>query len=182
MAGALALLIEAEIAAHAGDMETAVIHSGQAMADVVVAAGRPRDPRAWPMVVILGGAHLAGLAAVGRTDGATAHHVRVTALVSLRLRPYGPDLPVLGLGVLGLVLWGVNSASLSESDIAAGWGLALALGARQDFLTARHDRVRALLARSLSEELLVRAERERPATASSELRAAARAWLERIRT
>jgi len=196
LAQALALLVEAELAAHRGHADAAAELSGQAMTEVLAAASHPRDPRAWPMVVILGGAHLTTLAATGRTDDAVAHQVRVTALVSLRMRPLGPDLPVLGLGILGLALWGALSGVLSDAAVARGWALGTALGARQDFLASRHAAVRGVLLRRLPAAALEAAEAEIAALASpaehdaglrgaglrgTGLREAARAWLESAR-
>lgn len=138
----------------------------------------------------------AGEAAAGRSAGAgtglqdgrearadVARQVRVRALVALRTPALWNDLPVVGTAVLGAALEAISRGADAPTPalVAAAWGSALRLGARQDFAVLGHRRLRPLVVAAVGEALVADAETASAGTSRAEAVAAARAVLEAIR-
>jgi predicted ATPase/DNA-binding SARP family transcriptional activator len=141
-----------------------------------------------------------GLQTVAREARAdVARRVRVSALVALRMPSLWNDLPVVGTAVLGAVLEAISRTEETTAGravvdgpvrdpgtvdpvlIAAAWGSALRLGARQDFAVLGHGRLRPLVVAAVGETLVADAETASAGMSRAEAAAAARAVLEAIR-
>jgi predicted ATPase/DNA-binding SARP family transcriptional activator len=187
----LAHAVRAEVGRTGGDTTVAVSEYRRAWDEVVP---HPRDAGQWLMVI--GAAWLAAgdEAAAGRPDGAAAglpdagrearadvaRRVRVSALVALRMPSLWNDLPVVGTAVLGAALEALDR-DVDPALVAAAWGSAVRLGARQDFAVLGHERVRRLVAAAVGEALVADAETASAGLSRTEAAAAARAVLEAIR-
>ncbi|PZE94587.1 BTAD domain-containing putative transcriptional regulator [Curtobacterium sp. MCBD17_008] len=194
----LAHAISAEVARSAGDPALAAVEYRRAL-DAVVP--HQRDAGQWTMVV--GAALLAvqdeaaqrdptpepdrpagagpGLQDDGREARAdVARRVRVSALVALRMPSMWNDLPVAGTALLGAALEAVGR-DVDPELVAAAWGSAVRLGARQDFAVLGHGRTRAVLAATVGEQRLADAATASTGQSRAEAVAAARAVLEAIR-
>ncbi|WIB13682.1 hypothetical protein [Curtobacterium sp. MCPF17_052] len=123
----------------------------------------------------------AGLQDAGREARADlARQVRVSALVALRMPSLWNDLPVVGTAVLGAALEAIDRG-VDPALVAAAWGSALRLGARQDFAVLGHGRLRPLVVAAVGEALVVDAETASAGMSRAEAVAAARAALEAVR-
>ena len=201
--GLLAHAVRAEVARAEGDPVRAVGEYRRAWDGVL-----PHRRAASQWVMIVGAALLAaqdevaqdeaaaGEAGVGRSAGAgtglqdgretradVARQVRVSALVGLRTPALWNDLPVVGTAVLGAALEAIRRGADAPTPalVAAAWGSALRLGARQDFAVLGHRRLRPLVVAAVGEALVADAETASAGTSRAEAVAAARAVLEAIR-
>lgn len=194
----LAHAVRAEVARAEGDPVRAVGEYRRAWDGVL-----PHRRAASQWVMIVGAALLAaqdetaaGEAAAGRSAGAgtglqdgrearadVARQVRVSALVALRTPALWNDLPVVGTAVLGAALEAISRGADAPTPalVAAAWGSALRLGARQDFAVLGHRRLRPLVVAAVGEALVADAETASAGTSRAEAVAAARAMLEAIR-
>lgn len=189
----LAHAVRAEVARAEGDPVRAVGEYRRAWDGVL-----PHRRAASQWVMIVGAALLAAQdeTAAGRSAGAgtglqdgrearadVARQVRVSALVALRTPALWNDLPVVGTAVLGAALEAISRGDDAPTPalVAAAWGSALRLGARQDFAVLGHRRLRPLVVAAVGEALVADAETASAGTSRAEAVAAARAVLEAIR-
>jgi predicted ATPase/DNA-binding SARP family transcriptional activator len=114
------------------------------------------------------------------TDVRTARRLRVGALVMLRLAPWWLDLPVVGTGMAGLVIWGASTGRVAADDLVALWGQTTRLGARQDFAVLLRERLRTIVAAVTGEQALLDAETASAGQSRAEAIATSRALLERV--
>ncbi|GAA1492841.1 BTAD domain-containing putative transcriptional regulator [Curtobacterium herbarum] len=195
----LAHAVRAEVARAEGDPARAVGEYRRAWDQVL-----PHRREASQWVMIVGAALLAAqdeaadgaareAADAGRSAGAgaglqdgrearadIARQVRVSALVALRKPSLWNDLPVVGTAVLAAALDAIGRRA-DPALVAAAWGSALRLGARQDFAVLGHGRLRPLVVAAVGEALVADAETASAGTSRAEAAAAARAVLEAIR-
>ncbi|PZE57638.1 hypothetical protein DEJ24_11540 [Curtobacterium sp. MCPF17_001] len=192
----LAHAVRAEVARTEGDPARAVVEYRRAWDQVV-----PHRREASQWVMVIGAALLAAQdeaaqdeAARGRSAGAAAglqdagrearadlaRQVRVSALVALRMPSLWNDLPVVGTAVLGAALEAIDRG-VDPALVAAAWGSALRLGARQDFAVLGHGRLRPLVVAAVGEALVVDAETASAGMSRAEAVAAARGALEAVR-
>ncbi|PYY34854.1 BTAD domain-containing putative transcriptional regulator [Curtobacterium sp. MCBD17_030] len=187
----LAHAVRAEVARTEGDPARAVVEYRRAWDQAV-----PHRREASQWVMVIGAALLAAQdeAAQARSAGAAAglqdagrearadlaRQVRVSALVALRMPSLWNDLPVVGTAVVGAALEAIDRG-VDSALVAAAWGSALRLGARQDFAVLRHGRLRPLVVAAVGEALVVDAETASAGMSRAEAVAAARAALEAVR-
>jgi predicted ATPase/DNA-binding SARP family transcriptional activator len=196
----LAHAVRAEVARAEGDPARAVLEYRRAWDQVL-----PHRRQASQWVMIVGAALLAAQdeaaarggaqdetdagrpagAGAGLQDGREARaeiarQVRVSALVALRTPSLWNDLPVVGTAVLAAVLEAISRRA-DPTLVAAAWGSALRLGARQDFAVLGHGRLRPLVVAAVGEDRAADAETASAGVSRAEAVAAARAVLEAIR-
>lgn len=111
---------------------------------------------------------------------AVARRLRVSALVALRLPGLWTDLPVVGVALLGVTLHAAGTGA-EPALVARAWGVAVRLGARQDFAVLNRGRVRPLVAAVTGETLLADAETASAGLSRTEAVAAARTVTEALR-
>lgn len=109
-----------------------------------------------------------------------ARRLRVSALVALRLPGLWTDLPVVGVALLGVTLHAAGTGA-EPALVARAWGVAVRLGARQDFAVLNRGRVRPLVAAVTGETLLADAETASAGLSRTEAVAAARTVTEAFR-
>jgi predicted ATPase/DNA-binding SARP family transcriptional activator len=185
--GVITIAIAAECSRADGDLDGAVEHWRRAW-DFVV----PRRKRTQNWWLMAGAARIVAEdeAAASRSGGtapslqadqqAIARHLRIGALVMLRLHPWWLDLPVIGTALVGIALVALRRGMHAEA--ARCWGLATRFGSRQDFAVLAHRRLRPLLVDVLGADALVDAETASAGRDRAEAVRALRALLEELRT
>jgi hypothetical protein len=98
----------------------------------------------------------------------------------LRLAPWWLDLPVVGTGMAGLVIWGASTGRIAVDDLVALWGQTTRLGARQDFAVLLRERLRRIVAAVTGEQALLDAETASAGQSRAEAIATSRALLEKV--
>ncbi|OII33841.1 hypothetical protein BIU98_05135 [Curtobacterium sp. MMLR14_010] len=185
--GVIAIAIDAECSRADGDLDGAVEHWRRGW-DFVV----PRRKRTQNWWLMAGAARIVAEdeAAASRSGGAApslqadqqavARHLRVGALVMLRLHPWWLDLPVIGTALVGIAVVALRRGMSVEA--ARCWGLARRFGSRQDFAVLAHRRLRPLLVDVVGADAVVDAETASAGWDRAEAVTALRALLEELRT
>jgi predicted ATPase/DNA-binding SARP family transcriptional activator len=193
--GALAFAVRAECARAEGDLDAAVAEyeRGREFVD----AYRKQSPH-WYLMVCAAAIAVADERATHSAPDATsadqresrlqtarserdvARRARVGALVLLRINPWWLDMPVVGTGIVGVIVWGVASGRVAPADLVALWGQSVRLGARQDFAVLERTRLRAIVAEVTGEQALLDAETASAGQSRDEAVGVSRALLERV--
>ncbi|PZF62274.1 hypothetical protein DEI92_01880 [Curtobacterium sp. MCBD17_034] len=184
----LAFAVRAEAARAEGDVQTALEEYDRGFAYV-----RDHMKQAPQWTLMVAAARIAiDLEARERDGGAprlpddgrateAARVAKVGALVAIRIGAWWLDLPVIGDALIAVALWGATTQRVEPGLVAAIWGTAVRVGARQDLAVLRYERVRGVLARWTGRAALADAETASAGLDRAEAVARARALLEQVR-